>query len=82
MTERTYKPNTDRDELDKLVNNLSEHEINNMLNIINIYITLTSLEEIKKRIADEKLADMTHEFQMRGLAEFQNFLWDKLKKLV
>lgn len=77
--ENMYTANVNKDTLDKLIDNMNEYQLQNMIDIINIYITISSLEEIKSRMVSTDNADLTHEYQMRWVAEFQNFLGKRLK---
>lgn len=74
VEEKVFTPDGNRDKLDKLINNMNELQINNLVEVINVYITLSSLEQIKIRINNPDDYNPLHETEMRGLARFQDFI--------
>ncbi len=70
--------NRDVDELDRLSSNMWEKELENLLSILDLYITERSLTEIKIRIDTEESNPM-FEWKMRWIMEFKKFMEEKLK---
>lgn len=68
----------DIDELDRLVSNMNEKELHNLISILDLYITERSLSEIKLRIESEEM-NWTFEWKMRWIAEFKKFMEEALK---
>lgn len=74
-----FEPKNDKDRLDKLVSNLNELQITNMLELMDIYITERAIDEFKLRINTED-SNPTFEWKMRGIAEFKDFMQSLLKE--
>lgn len=70
---------TNKQEIDRLLANMNEKEIYNILSILDIYITERSLDEIKIRINSEEMNPM-FERKMRWIAEFKKFMEETIKK--
>ena len=68
-----------RDELDRLISNLDERQIMNLVSILDLYITERSLDEIKTRIETEDM-NPSFEWKMRWIAEFKKFVEERLKE--
>lgn len=74
-----FIPQNDKDELDRLLANMNEHEIDNLLNVIDIYVTVRSLDEIQKRISTEDVFNPVFEQKMRWIMELRLFFSELLK---
>lgn len=69
---------TNQEELDRLMSNMDEHQIRNMLSVLNLYVTERSLAEIKIRIESVDM-DWTFEWKMRWVMEFKKYVEEHLK---
>lgn len=74
-----FTANSCKDRLDYLVWAMNELQINNLIEILNVYITLTSLNVIESRMATNEIVEPTHEYEMRWLGNFQNYISKYLK---
>jgi len=68
----------DLEELDRLTSNMHQKEIENLLSVLELYITERSMNEIKQRIESEE-TNPTFEWKMRWSMDFKKFMEDKLK---
>ena len=71
--------NINKEEIDRLLSNMNEKEVINLISILDLYITERSLDEIKMRINTEDM-NVMFEWKMRWIAEFKKFMEDRLKK--
>ena len=74
-----FEATNNRDGLDVLLGNMNELQIQNMLEVLDIYITVRSLWEIEARMNNPEDADATHEAKMRWVSDFRNMLSNLLK---
>ena len=72
-----FEAKHDKNRLDKLTANLNELQINNLKEIIDIYITERFIDELQDRVSTEN-ANPNFEWKMRWIAEF----WDFVKSLL
>lgn len=70
---------SNKEELDRLISNMDEKAIQNLLSILDLYIYERSLEEIKDRINSE---DFNEKFErkMRWIMEFKKSMEERLKE--
>lgn len=69
---------SNKDELDRLLSNMNEKEIVNLLSILDLYVYESSLDEIKKRVNTEEMNPM-FERKMRWIVEFKKFMESTIK---
>jgi len=70
---------SNKEELDRLISNMDEKAIQNLLSMLDLYIYERSLEEIKDRINSE---DFNEKFErkMRWIMEFKKSMEERLKE--
>lgn len=79
VVSNVFTANSCKDRLDYLMWAMNELQLNNLIEILNVYITLLSLWVIESRMVSESNENFTHETEMRWLGKFQNFVAKYLK---
>jgi hypothetical protein len=75
-----FKATNDRERLDVLLGNMNELQIQNMLEVLDIYVTIRSLWEIETRMMNPEDANKHHEEMMRWVVDFRDMLNTLIKR--
>jgi hypothetical protein len=68
-----------RDRLNELLSNMNELQIQNMMDVLDIYVTIRSLWEIETRMNNPDDTNIHHEEMMRWVVDFRDMISGLLK---
>jgi len=75
-----FKAIDNRERLDVLLANMNELQVQNLLEVLDIYVTIRSLWEIETRMNNPKDIDMAHEDKMRWVVDFRDMISQLIKE--